>query len=539
MVTTPNEQIVSPMFQTFFVSDSLGIYITKIGLFFGTKSSKDSITLSIRDAFKSGNTSPNRHDVMPGSEVTLTKAQVSVDATGATAETIFEFDEPVYLAPQKMYAIALESNDGLGYQLWASQAGDFNLGTTTSRVTTDPVAGTLFRSQGGINKLPEGNSDLKYKIYRAKFKSNTGTLVLKDANPPSKRLINNPFTTTSGSKVIRVAHPHHGFQVNDKVTFAGLTSGTSYNGITGSNILGDRVITQIDATGYKFTAGGATNASSTGRTGGASVNATRQYVFDTAKLAIDSYIPGAAAKIEYKGDFVTSSSYADGNVNEVAYATTSDILLQAGKDITFDQPHVVLTDTNETLHFSGAESTTITATLSSLVGGNKTSPYIDLQRASMITMNNLVDKQDSAASVGFSNPMTFVPETHPKNGTELAKHITKPVTLEEAANGLKVNFAAHCPINGEINAYYRTTQVGRDSDIQELNWNLIPYDETPPKDQDRNVFREYEANLGGEYYNSLPHFDQYQLKLVLRSQSSSKVPRIRDLRTIALAADTV
>ena len=539
MVTTSTNAYIAPMFQTFFVSDTLGVYITKIGLYFGNKSTKDSITLSIRQSFKAGAMSPSEKDVVPGSEVTLSKSQVSVDGTGATAETIFEFDEPVYLAPQKMYAIALETNDGLGYQLWASQVGDFKLGTTSARVTVDPAAGTLFRSQGGVSKLPEGNADLKYKIYRARFKSTSGTVVLKDANPPRKSLKNNPFTTTSGSRVIRVAHPHHGFQVNDKVTFSGLGSGTSYNGITGANINGDRTITQIDATGYKFTAGGATNATATGRTGGSGALATRQYVFDTAKLIIDDYLPGAAAKVDYKGTFATSSSYADGNVNEVSYATTSNIPMKTGLDVTFDQPHVVLTDTNEDLHFSGAESTTITATLSSLVGGNKISPYIDMQRASMITMNNLVDKQDSAASVGFSNPMTFVPETDPKGGTELAKHITKPITLEEAANGLKVNFGAHCPINGEINAYYRTTQVGRDSDIQELNWNLIPYDETPPKDQDRNVFREYEANLGGEYYNSLPHFDQYQLKLVLRSQSSSKVPRIRDLRTIALAADTV
>lgn len=536
MVTTPNKQFITPLFQTFFISEPLGVYITKIGLFFGAKSSKDPITLSIRDSFKAGNRSPNYIDIIPGSEVTLRKSEVSVDATGATAETIFEFDEPVFLHPQKMYAMALETNDGTGYQLWASFVGDFNLGTTTSRVTVDPAAGTMFRSHGGINNLPDGNADLKYRIYRAKFKSTSGTLVLKDANPPRKKLVNNPFKTTNGSAVVTVIHPNHGFQVNDKVHFKGLTSGTSYNGILGSKILGSRVITKIDATGYRFTAGG--SATSSGRTGGSLVTATRQYVFDTAKLAIDQYLPGAAAKVGYTGTFVTSASYAADSDDEQPYATTANLLVKPGESIEFNQPHVVLTDSNETLHYAGKESTTITATLESLVGGNFMSPYIDMQRASMITMNNLIDRQDSAASVGFSNPITFVPETDPKSGSELAKHITKPVVLEEAANGLKINFGAHCPINGQIDAYYRTTQVGRDSDIQEKNWILINYDNTPPKDQDKNVFREYEANLGGEYYDQLPHFDQYQLKLVMRSQSSSRVPRIRDLRTIALTADS-
>lgn len=536
MATTTPAEYINPMFQTFFVSEPLGIYVTKIGLFFGAKSTKDSITLTLRDSFKKGNKSPNSVDIIPGSEVTLRKSDVLVDPVGATAETIFEFDEPVFLHPQKMYAIALETNDGVGYQIWSSFVGDFNLGTTTSRVTVDPAAGTMYRTHGGIDKLPDGNADLKYKIYRAKFKSTSGTVVLKDANPPKKSLTNNPFKTTNGSATVTVIHPNHGFQVNDKVHFSGLTSGTSYNGITGANLLGTRTITKIDATGYRFTAGA--SATSTGRTGGSLIKASRQYVFDTAKLAIDEYLPGAAAKISYNGSFVTSTSYAADSDDEQSYATTSNIAIKSGLDFSFDQPHVVLTDSNETVHYGGKESTTITGTLESLVGGDFISPYIDMQRASMITMNNLIDRQDSAASIGFSNPITFVPETDPKGGTELAKHITKPVVLAEAANGLKVNFGAHCPIGGQIDTYYRTTQVGRDSDIQEKNWILIDYDNTPPKDQDKNIFREYEANLGGEYFDALPHFDQYQLKLVMRSQSSSRVPRIKDLRTIALAADS-
>lgn len=528
-----NNVVINPLFQTFNVSDRLGVYITKVGIFFQSKSDTDSVTLSIRDAFKGG-LNPNRFDVM--ASVTLGANEVNVDATNGAVETIFEFDEPVYLAGERNYALAIESADGIGYKVWAAQVGDFNLGTTSRRVTEDPAVGTMFRSHGGINKLPEAITDLKYRIYRAKFKTSSGTAVFKDANPPKIELINNPFTTTNGSSTIRVNHPLHGFQVNDRVHITGLTSGTSYNGITGAQILGSRIITAMDATGYEFTAGG--TATATGRTGGATVRVSRQYVFDTVKLMIDEYLPQAAAEIKYTGSFATSTSYAADTGQETAYATTSGIALKSGNDFEFNQPHVVLSDSNETVHYSGAESTTITASLTNLVTNDAISPYIDLHRASMLTMNNIIDRQDSAATVGFSNPLNFVPETDPTGGTELAKHITKPVVLEEAANGLKINFAAHCPINGEIDTYYRTTQVGRDSDIQLLNWVRVEYDDTPPKDADPNVFREYEANLGGEYYDSLPHFDQYQLKLVMRSQSSSRVPKIRDLRTIALAADS-
>ena len=537
MALKPGENLtkIDPLFQTFYVNSKVGIFITKVGLYFSSKSEKDSVTLSIRDAFRNG-VSPNRRDVLPGSSVTLANTEVTVDATSALAETVFEFDEPVYLAPNRDYAFAIESADGIGYKIWAAQVGDFNLGTTSSRVTKDPVVGTMFRAQSGIASLPDAITDIKYKIYRAKFKSTSGTAVLKDANPPKVELINNPFTTTNASTTVTVNHPLHGFQVNDRVHISGLTPGTSYNGITGAQLLGSRIITAMDATGYTFTAGG--TATATGRTGGATVRVSRQYVFDMAKLMIDEYLPQASAEIKYVGTFATTKSYAASTSDETPYATTSNVNLITGKDAYFDQPHVVLSDSNEAVHYSGNESTSLVATLRNLTTGDTISPVIDLHRASMLTMNNIIDRQDSAATVGYHVPLNFVPETDPTGGTELAKHITKPVVLEEAANGLKINFGAHCPINGNIDTYYRVTQVGRDSDIQLLNWILAPYDDTPPKDANPNVFREYEVNLGGEYYDELPHFDQYQLKLVMRSQSSSRVPKIIDLRTIALAADS-
>ena len=89
-----NNVVINPLFQTFNVSDRLGVYITKVGIFFQSKSDTDSVTLSIRDAFKGG-LNPNRFDVM--ASVTLGANEVHVEATNGAVETIIEFDEPVYL----------------------------------------------------------------------------------------------------------------------------------------------------------------------------------------------------------------------------------------------------------------------------------------------------------------------------------------------------------------------------------------------------------------------------------------------------------
>jgi hypothetical protein len=55
-----------------------------------------------------------------------------------------------------------------------------------------------------------------------------------------------------------------------------------------------------------------------------------------------------------------------------------------------------------------------------------------------------------------------------------------------------------------------------------------------PKDNIRNVYREYEYLLGGQAGNLTP-FEQFQLKIVMRSTNQAKVPVFKDLRTIALA----
>ena len=55
-----------------------------------------------------------------------------------------------------------------------------------------------------------------------------------------------------------------------------------------------------------------------------------------------------------------------------------------------------------------------------------------------------------------------------------------------------------------------------------------------PADEEIAVFREYKYLIGGQN-GVLPAFTKFQIKIVFRSTNSAKVPRIRDLRIIALS----
>ncbi len=173
--------------------------------------------------------------------------------------------------------------------------------------------------------------------------------------------------------------------------------------------------------------------------------------------------------------------------------------------------------------------------MSGLAGNNALSPVIDMQRAQLIAITNVVDRQAAGATTGYNVPLNYVAETDPKNGSSLAKHITKPVKLENGATGLKILFGGHRMDGSHIDVYFRSTLTGTDSDIQQKSFTAVPADNDVPNDVNRSTFHDYRYTVGGTFAKDQREFDQYQIKLVFGAQNSSNVPRIKDLRTIAVA----
>ena len=159
---------------------------------------------------------------------------------------------------------------------------------------------------------------------------------------------------------------------------------------------------------------------------------------------------------------------------------------------------------------------------------------IDLQRCSMTLVDNVIDRQAAAPTTGFNVPLTFVDETNARGGTSAAKHISKPITLESSAVGLKICITAHRPKEADFDVYVRTTQAGGE-DIRNKTYKLIAKEQLIPSDEDPKRYRQYNYLLGGPGGN-FPAFTEFQIKVVLTSTNSAKVPILKDLRAIALSA---
>lgn len=517
---------VHPLAQTFYCEED--VYLTKIGLFFSRVSSTSGVSIEIRPA-ETG--VPNIQEIIPGSVVYKSISEMAGQAsTDASVETQFVFEEPVYLRKNTNYAFVVKSAAKNEYFLWSSRVGDYVLGTTTARISKNPENTAMFKSQSGLLYTPEVDDDLMYILYRAGFSASQATVTFKAAKPQPKALGNNTLSGTAGSSEIVVYSPGHGFLVNDRVHMSGLVDGERYNGILGESLKGSRIVTAVDGNHFTFNAD--SDADSDIRFGNQFLRVSKQLKFNTVQLNVADYIPGSGI-INYSGDFTTSKSLAG---TETPYAKTTGVSLKNNVDRTLQSVHGIFTDSNESLN-SITESAKISAVMKKGGTQNRIAPYIDVQRAGLYLIQNLIDNQDSSATSGYNVPIDFVPETAATGGTALSKHITKPVTLASGATGLKVLYGANVPSEASIDLYYRTTLNGTDSDILAKPFVYAASDNNPPNDTDPNKYREYRHTIGGSFANSLREFNQYQIKLVMNSTNSSKFPRIKDLRTIALAAD--
>ena len=200
-----------PLAQTFTVDDKTGIFVTKVDVFFRTKAESAPVTFHIRET-KLGQ--PARR-VLPFSEVSLDPDQVNLSDDG-TVPTTFTFKSPVYLEGETEYAMVLMSH-ATDYNVYISRLGEPDITTLGGGesdqviVSEQPLLGSLFKSQNASIWTPSQYEDLKFKLYRANFKSTGSVSFFNPLLPESLEKID-PNGLSLESRQIRVGL---GTTVND------------------------------------------------------------------------------------------------------------------------------------------------------------------------------------------------------------------------------------------------------------------------------------------------------------------------------------
>ena len=167
-----------PLAQTFIVQTgdtSEGIFVTKLDLFFGKKSSLYPVTVELREVENGDPTTT----ILPYGRKTLLPSQVNVSTTVATNATTFTFDSPVYLRNGLEYCIVIRpSGDSTEYALWVAELGGTDVDTLEG-VYKVPNQGVMLVSSNDRTWSPIQKEDIKFHLHRANF-STSGTVYMEN-----------------------------------------------------------------------------------------------------------------------------------------------------------------------------------------------------------------------------------------------------------------------------------------------------------------------------------------------------------------------
>lgn len=550
----PDGRRRDPIAQSFQIQNSNGGFVTGIDVYFESKSTTVPIRLEVRPV---ENGVPSQETIVEGSIVVLDPADVvATDLNSNTVmtgvrntPTAFNFDAPLYLEGNTEYAFVLIANTQ-EYNVYVAEIEGFLIGSNSQRVLKQPTLGSFFMSQNAITWTPDQRRDMMFRLRRAVFET-SGTAYIENDITPTVRLTNNPISTDSGSNLVNISLENHGFVVNDLVFIDKVDSGASVDwdsdtvigGIKGSSIIGERTVQKVDGFGFQIQADSTATGNVIG--GGINVQSERNIPMNTAIPNINTFVLSNST-LSLSGEFTNGSSLVTANSSaSTQYGKPSSRIMSPSEPIDFTSPRVIASrrveeDENTLLGTGSTDprgSVRIKADLSTT--DNFITPVIDMQQASITALSNLIDNQVDSDEAGLdldvtvNVPIKYVDETAAVGGSALSKHLTRPVNITEPAVGLKVLLAANRPANSTIELYYRTLNAGSDDDIQTKNFTLAPVETLPQTDENVNAFRQYEYTIGGLGGNLEP-FTTFQLKVVMKSRNSSKVPRIKDLRSIAL-----
>ena len=191
-----------PLAQSFLVESdtSDGVFVTGGDLFFKTKDNVVPVTVQIR-TMRDGSPTTT---IVPFGQVNIEPSDINTSDDGSVA-TNFKFDTPVYLQSGYEYALTLVAPTEK-YLAFITRMGEEDL-ILKSVYNRQPYLGSLFKSQNQSTWTPSQLEDLKFKLNKAKFVTNTPSSVIfyNSELPVGTIRKNNPVTAYSKRQRVSIA----------------------------------------------------------------------------------------------------------------------------------------------------------------------------------------------------------------------------------------------------------------------------------------------------------------------------------------------
>jgi len=300
-------------------------------------------------------------------------------------------------------------------------------------------------------------------------------------------------------------------------------------------------IANIDIDSYSVTLSSSPafdgGAGSSAENGGTVVTASENHIMNTGVLQISSLdLEQTGITAFARTTSATSVSGSETSFSRRSEANESKIAINDNTD--FDTTRMIASPINETNEMGGAKSYLTRINMKST--RSNLSPAIDLQRSSWISVMNRINKIDSSSDLASN--LTFIPSTEAEGDNNAAIYVTKKVILENPATALKVLLAANRPADATIKVMFKTLSSEDSIDFDDLPYQFFNTTGTSDLVVNSslavNDFQEYTYSAGvtdDGIGDPLPEFISFSIKIIMQSTNQSAVPRLSDLRALALA----
>ena len=215
--STPRIPLGDGLAQTFYTpkpngnQQDYGIFCSSIDLFFKSKPSvaqyfqnsklisRGSLQLPVTVKIAEVQNGYPTKNYLAAKTIQAKDVKISEVPSTSNAATItkFTFDDPVYLEPNREYAIVIGS-DSPDYEVWIAELGTDVLGVTPARrISEQPYAGSFFRSQNSSTWTPYQNQDLMFVLNKAVFESSGTATFSLDETPTANTLVDRVMLMSS------------------------------------------------------------------------------------------------------------------------------------------------------------------------------------------------------------------------------------------------------------------------------------------------------------------------------------------------------
>lgn len=335
-----------------------------------------------------------------------------------------------------------------------------------------------------------------------------------------------------------------GVSANTIDTIVTLTTRSSdvapYIDVKKMNVVGVRYLINdmgLDANSFVITNPGAGFANGAAQTGTVATSAASNVVTGTSTAFTSTLIVGRdvviggnlalrVASIESDSQF-TATTVAGETRSANAYSTYANVTLSiTASDVGVDAAGYAVVSANSSSNVSGVVSSIVLTTNGS---GYLTTPTI--------SYNTSTFPSSTAATIAYRG------EDNAQNGHAETRYLTRQVTLAEgfAARDIKVYFDAMRPNGTNFYVYYKvlpgTADVGR---FDDQPWRLMTQVTSDAVISTRdNMYKEFQfitpnTRAFASSTDTTDRFQVFAIKVVMSSDNTTIVPRIRNFRAIAL-----